>query len=118
MVPLPTLGPDLQAEFRVSPDALLPVGTQLNAAHFVAGQFVDVTGVTKGKGFQGVVKRWGMKGQARTHGHSLSHRSIGSIGMQGYSRVLPGRRMAGRMGGKRRLQLNCWVYRYGSRSDN
>lgn len=102
----------MQVEFPVSHDALLPLGTTLNAAHFVAGQHVDVTAVTKGKGFAGVMKKWGFKGQSRTHGHSLSHRSIGSIGMQGYARVLPGRKMAGKMGNRRRVQLNCWVSRY------
>lgn len=98
-------------EFKVSPDALLPVGTHLTAAHFVPGQHVDIVALTKGKGFQGVMKRWGFKGQPATHGASLSHRSPGSIGQQGYARVLPGKKMAGRMGGKQRTQLNCWVYR-------
>eukprot|EP00892_Ulva_mutabilis_P010249 jgi/Ulvmu1/7597/UM038_0020.1 len=98
-------------EFPVSQDALLPVGTRLNAAHFLPGQHVDVTAMTKDKGFQGVMKRWGFKGQDRTHGHSLSHRSLGSIGQQGYARVLPGKKMPGQMGKRRRVQLNCWVYR-------
>jgi ribosomal protein L3 len=101
----------VQVEFKVSPDALLPVGTHLGANHFVAGQHVDIVAHTKGKGFQGVMKKHGFKGQPRTHGHSLSHRSIGSIGRQGYSRVLPGRRMAGRMGGVKSREINCWVYR-------
>lgn len=98
-------------EFKVSQDALMPVGTFLNAAHFLPGQHVDITAMTKDKGFQGVMKRWGFKGQDRTHGHSLSHRSLGSIGQQGYARVLPGKKMPGQMGKKRRVQLNCWVYR-------
>jgi ribosomal protein L3 len=101
----------LQVEFPVSPDALIPVGTHLGASHFVPGQHVDISADTKGKGFAGVMKRHGMKGQPRSHGASLSHRSIGSIGRQGYARVLPGRRMAGRMGGKKTTQENCWVYR-------
>lgn len=101
----------MQVEFPVSHDALLPLGTTLNAAHFVAGQHVDVTATTKGKGFSGVMKKWGFKGQGRTHGHSLSHRSAGSIGQQGYARVLPGKKMAGKMGNRRRLNMNCYVSR-------
>jgi large subunit ribosomal protein L3 len=101
----------LQVEFPVSHDALLPVGTMLNASHFVPGQHVDITAVTKGKGFAGGMKKWGFKGQGRSHGHSLSHRSVGSIGAQGYARVLPGKKMPGKMGARRRVQLNCWVYR-------
>ena len=68
------------AEFRVSPDSVLPVGFTLNASHFVPGQFVDVTGTTIGKGFQGVMKRWGFAGQSASHGTSLAHRSAGSTG--------------------------------------
>jgi large subunit ribosomal protein L3 len=101
----------VQAEFKVSMDALVPVGTMLGASHFIAGQHVDITAKTKGKGFAGAMKRHGFKGQDRSHGHSLSHRSVGSIGAQGYSRVLPGKRMPGRMGGVKTTQNNCWVYR-------
>lgn len=61
-------------EFRVSPEALLPVGFRLRAQHFVAGQKVDVCGTSKGKGFQGGMKRWGFKGQAASHGVSKTHR--------------------------------------------
>lgn len=68
------------AEFRVSPDALLPVGHELRASHFVAGQYVDVTGTSIGKGFQGVMKRWGFAGQPASHGNSLAHRAAGSTG--------------------------------------
>jgi ribosomal protein L3 len=93
-------------------DALLPVGTPLGASHFIAGQHVDIRAETKGKGFAGAMKRHGFKGQPRSHGHSLSHRSVGSIGRQGYSRVLPGKRLPGRMGGVTSIQWNCWVYRY------
>jgi large subunit ribosomal protein L3 len=102
----------LQVEFPVSHDALLPSGTKLNVAHFVPGQHVDITSNTKGKGFQGVMKKWGFKGQGASHGVSLAHRSPGSIGQQGYARVLPGKKMAGKMGNRRRVSLNCWVYRY------
>ena len=91
-------------EFDVTPDALLPVGTTISARHFVPGQHVDVQSKTKGKGFAGGMKRWGFKGQPASHGHSKSHRSIGSMGgaaggMFG-TKVWKGKKMAGRMGGK------------------
>jgi len=86
-------------EFRVSDDALLPTGFELNAAHFVPGQFVDLQGITKGKGFQGVMKRHGFKGQPASHGNSLSHRAMGSTGMSTTpGRVFKGKKMPGRMG--------------------
>jgi len=68
------------AEFRVTPDALLPVGFSLLASHFIAGQYVDVSGTSIGKGFQGVMKRWGFAGQPASHGNSLAHRGAGSTG--------------------------------------
>ncbi|GJN37808.1 hypothetical protein PR202_gb26799 [Eleusine coracana subsp. coracana] len=74
-------------EFPVTEDALLPVGTTISVRHFVPGQFVDVTGITKGKGFAGGMKRHGFKGMPASHGASLSHRSIGSTGQ----RDAPGR---------------------------
>ena len=67
-------------EFRVTPDMTMPVGAEVTADHFVAGQFVDVTGTTKGKGFAGGMKRWNFAGLRATHGVSVSHRSIGSTG--------------------------------------
>ena len=67
-------------EFRVDEDALLDVGAELTADHFVAGQLVDVQGVTQGKGFAGAMKRWGFSGLRATHGVSVSHRSHGSTG--------------------------------------
>ena len=86
-------------EFRVSEDALLPVGTTITARHFVPGQFVDVQGVTRGKGFAGVMKRWGFAGQPASHGVSKAHRSRGSSGgaagsMYG-TRVWKGKKGAG-----------------------
>src|SRR5216683_3283183 len=66
------------AEFRVSEDALIPVGAEITADHFVAGQFVDVTGTSVGKGFAGGMKRWNFGGLRATHGVSISHRSLGS----------------------------------------
>src|SRR5947208_9818794 len=68
------------AEFRVSEDALIPVGAEITADHFVPGQYVDVTGTSIGKGFAGGMKRWNFGGLRATHGVSVSHRSIGSTG--------------------------------------
>ena len=87
-------------EFRVSPDALVPLGTQLSAAHFVPGQDVDVRAITRGRGFVGVMKRHKFAGGNASHGASLAHRTPGSIGNnQDPGRVWPGKKMPGRMGG-------------------
>jgi large subunit ribosomal protein L3 len=89
-------------EFRVTPDAVLPPGTKIEALHFVAGQLIDVSGITKGKGFQGVMKRWNFGGGRATHGNSLAHRIPGSTGCrQDPGRVFKNKKMAGRMGGER-----------------
>ena len=89
-------------EFRVSADAMLEVGAELSADHFLAGQFVDVTGTTIGKGFAGVMKRWNFGGLRATHGVSVSHRSHGSTGnRQDPGRVFKGKKMAGYMGARR-----------------
>ncbi|EIW71602.1 50S ribosomal protein L3 [Tremella mesenterica] len=86
-------------EYQVTSDAVLPVGTELSAGHFVPGQYVDVTGVSIGKGFQGVMKRHGFRGLSASHGVSLKHRSGGSTGQnQDPGRVIPGKKMAGHMG--------------------
>jgi large subunit ribosomal protein L3 len=99
-------------EFRVSPEGALPVGHTLSAAHFVPGQYVDVSGTSIGKGFQGVMKRWGFAGQPASHGNSLSHRAAGSTGMcQDPGKVFKGKKMPGRMGGKRKTVQNCLVWR-------
>jgi large subunit ribosomal protein L3 len=96
----------------VTPDAALPPGTPITAAHFVAGQYVDVTGVTKGKGFAGVMKRWGFAGQGASHGNTKSHRRPGSIGGRtDPGKVWKGKKMAGRMGGERKTVKNVWVYK-------
>ncbi|RLN22801.1 50S ribosomal protein L3-2, chloroplastic [Panicum miliaceum] len=98
-------------EFPVTEDALLPVGTTITVRHFVPGQFVDVTGITKGKGFAGGMKRHGFKGMPASHGASLSHRSIGSTGQRDApGRVFKNRKMPGRMGGVQRTVKNVWVY--------
>jgi large subunit ribosomal protein L3 len=91
-------------EFRVADHrGLLAVGEEIQADWFMEGQFVDTRSHCKGKGFQGVMKRWGMHGQDRSHGVSLAHRSLGSAGQGqgGGSRVYPGKKMAGNMGGQR-----------------
>ena len=86
-------------EFRVSEDGLVDVGTELSAAHFVTGQFVDVTGTSIGKGFAGVIKRHNFSGLGASHGVSVSHRSQGSTGQcQDPGKVFKGKKMAGQMG--------------------
>ncbi len=99
-------------EFRVDADGLLDVGAELSAAHFVAGQLVDVQGVTQGKGFAGAMKRWGFKGLRATHGVSVSHRSHGSTGQrQDPGRVFKNKKMAGHMGARNRTQQNLEIVR-------
>jgi len=91
--------------------AAYPVGQALTSEVFAAGELVDVVGVTKGKGFQGGVKRFGWFGGDATHG-SMFHRAPGSIGASSDpSRVWPGHRLPGRMGGVRRTTLNVRVVR-------
>ncbi len=86
-------------EFRLSGGDEVNVGEELTVARFEAGQKVDVTGQSKGKGFQGGVKRWNFAMQDATHGNSLSHRAPGSIGQcQTPGRVWKGKKMAGQMG--------------------
>lgn len=99
-------------EFRVTPDALMAPGTPVLAQHFVPGQLVDVVGTSKGKGFQGVMKRWNFKGQGASHGASLSHRSLGSTGQNtSPGRVFKGKKMPGRLGGERVTVQNLWLYK-------
>ena len=101
------------AEFRVdSEEGLLPVGARISAEHFVAGQKVDITGHTQGKGFAGAMKRWGFGGLRATHGVSISHRSHGSTGnRQDPGRVFKGKKMAGHMGDRQRTQQNLEIVR-------
>jgi len=97
-------------EFRVDEDALLEVGAELTADHFVAGQLVDIQGVTQGKGFAGGMKRWGFGGLRATHGVSVSHRSHGSTGnRQDPGRTFPGKKMAGHLGVERVTQQNLKI---------
>ncbi|MFC5385524.1 50S ribosomal protein L3 [Aquamicrobium segne] len=98
------------AEFRVSDDNLLDVGVEITADHFVAGQKVDVTGTSTGKGFQGVMKRHNFGGGRASHGNSLSHRSHGSTGQrQDPGKVFKGKKMAGHMGAVRVTTQNVEV---------
>lgn len=90
-------------EFRLSEGEEAPaMGGELTVSLFEAGQQIDVTGTSKGKGFQGAVKRWNFRTQDNSHGNSLSHRAPGSIGMcQTPGRVFKGKKMAGQMGNVR-----------------
>jgi len=90
------------AEFRVSEDALVDVGAEITAAHFVPGQYVDVTGTSIGKGFAGGMKRHNFGGLRATHGVSVSHRSLGSTGQrQDPGKTFKGKKMAGHLGAER-----------------
>jgi large subunit ribosomal protein L3 len=98
------------AEFRVSDDALIPVGAEITADHFAVGQFVDVTGTSIGKGFAGGMKRWHFGGLRATHGVSVSHRSIGSTGgRQDPGKTFKNKKMPGHMGVDRVTTLNLKV---------
>jgi len=100
------------AEFRVSPENLIDVGAELTADHFVAGQKVDVTGTTVGKGFQGAMKRWNFGGMRATHGVSVSHRAHGSTGQrQDPGKTFKGKKMAGHLGQETVTTLNVTVWR-------
>ena len=98
------------AEFRVSADNMIDVGAEITVDHFVAGQKVDVTGTTIGKGFQGVMKRHHFGGGRATHGNSVSHRTHGSTGQrQDPGKVFKGKKMAGHMGDTRVTTQNVEV---------
>lgn len=99
-------------EFRLTgnEDPELDVGQTIGIDRFEVGQVVDVTGMTVGKGFAGVIKRHGFGGGRATHGNSKAHRKAGSIGQnQDPGRVFPGKKMAGRMGNARRTQQNLSI---------
>jgi len=100
-------------EFRLdSEEGLLPVGSTISAEHFIAGQMVDVSGHTQGKGFAGAMKRWNFGGMRATHGVSVSHRAHGSTGnRQDPGKVFKNKKMAGHMGDKQRTQQNLEVVR-------
>ncbi|KAI7863416.1 translation protein [Spinellus fusiger] len=102
-------------EFKVSEDAMLSVGTELTASHFVPGQYVDVSAPSIGKGFAGVMKRWNFKGMPASHGVSLTHRSAGSTGQRKWpSKVFKGKKMAGRLGGNSVTVQNLQVVKIDS----
>jgi large subunit ribosomal protein L3 len=97
-------------EFRVAKDALLEVGAELSVTHFLAGQFVDVTANSIGKGFAGAMKRWNFGGLRASHGVSVSHRSHGSTGnRQDPGRTFPGKKMAGHLGDERVTTQNLKI---------
>src|SRR5690349_16526233 len=98
------------AEFRVSDDAMIPVGAEITADHFVVGQFVDVTGTSVGKGFAGGMKRWNFGGLRASHGVSVSHRSIGGTGgRQDPGKVFKNKKMPGHLGQDRITTQNVKV---------
>lgn len=97
-------------EFRVSSDCMIPVGHQITARHFVPGQWVFVSGWSKGKGFQGPVKRWGFQGMPATRGTEKTHRAHGSVGQRGAKLVWKNKKMAGHMGPDPRC-VNAKVFR-------
>jgi large subunit ribosomal protein L3 len=97
-------------EFRVGSDAQLTPGAVLTPAHFLAGQPVDVTGTTKGKGFAGAMKRWNFRGLEASHGVSVSHRSHGSTGnRQDPGKTFKNKKMAGHLGVERVTTQNLVV---------
>jgi large subunit ribosomal protein L3 len=97
-------------EFRVGADAAVDLGAKLSGAHFAKGQKVDVTGVTKGKGFAGAMKRWNFAGLEASHGVSVSHRSHGSTGnRQDPGKTFKNKKMAGHLGVERVTTQNLVV---------
>ncbi|MEI6161954.1 MAG: 50S ribosomal protein L3 [Roseococcus sp.] len=97
-------------EFRVDAEALVAPGTMLSGAHFVAGQKVDVTGTSKGKGFAGAMKRWNFSGLEASHGVSISHRSHGSTGnRQDPGKTFKNKKMAGHLGVERITTQNLVI---------
>jgi large subunit ribosomal protein L3 len=98
------------AEFRVASEDLIPVGAEITADHFVAGQFVDVTGTSTGKGFAGGMKRWNFGGLRASHGVSISHRSLGSTGgRQDPGKTFKNKKMGGHLGVERVTTQNLRV---------
>ena len=98
-------------EFRIDNTADYQVGQEITVSLFQNGEVVDVTGISKGKGYQGVMKRHGFGGTPASHGHSVTHRHPGSIGCSSFpGRVMKGRRMAGQMGGEQVTTKNLKVF--------
>jgi large subunit ribosomal protein L3 len=88
-------------EFRTAQPEAFTIGQELTVAQFAGGDLVDVVGTSKGRGFSGAMKRHNFAGQRDTHGVSLMHRAVGSLGISDVARVWPGKRMPGRYGGER-----------------
>lgn len=111
----PTLGlHELRIDVRTEDGKIddFAIGSSLGVDQFFAGQFVDVSGISKGKGYAGVIKRWNFKSQDTTHGNSLSHRSAGSIGQcQTPGKVFKGKKMAGHLGNAKVTIQNLQVVR-------
>ena len=100
------------AEFRVSPENMIDVGSEITADHFIAGQYIDVTGTSIGRGFAGGMKRHNFGGLRASHGVSVSHRSHGSTGQrQDPGKVFKGKKMAGHYGAERVTTQNLRVVR-------
>lgn len=100
------------AEFRVAPENLIAVGEEITADHYFEGQYVDVSGTSIGKGFQGAMKRHNFGGLRASHGVSISHRAHGSTGQcQDPGKVFKGKKMAGHMGAARVTTQNLQVIR-------
>ena len=101
-------------EFKVSQEGLtdVEIGKELSVEIFEEGQFVDISGISKGKGFAGTVKRWNFATQDATHGNSLAHRKPGSIGQcQTPGRVWKGKKMSGHMGNVKKTIQNLKIIR-------
>ena len=97
-------------EFRVADDAVLEMGAVISPSHFSVGQFVDVAGTTKGKGFAGGMKRWNFSGLEASHGVSVSHRSLGSTGnRQDPGKTFKNKKMPGNLGQERVTTLNLQI---------
>ncbi|MDQ1284130.1 MAG: large subunit ribosomal protein [Patescibacteria group bacterium] len=96
-------------EFRITEDSELKKGDKVDVSIFEIGDKVNMSGITKAKGFQGVVKRHGFKGSPASHGHKHDLRAPGSIGAGFPEHVIKGKRMAGRMGGKRATGRNIEI---------
>lgn len=100
-------------DFEVAEENLLPIGYMISPAHFKVGQWVDVKGTSRGKGFAGTIKRWNFSQQNNSHGNSKAHRKPGSIGHSEYpGRVFPGKKMAGRLGGDSATQHALRVIKF------
>ena len=97
-------------EFRVTEDAMIPLGAEITADHFIPGQFVDVCGISTGKGWAGAMKRWNFAGLRASHGVSISHRSIGGTGgRQDPGKTFKNKKMSGHLGVERVTTLNLRV---------